>query len=80
MREPEGGAEFCEKPHRVRDILLLILGEGIPPAPEFVREFNFPGHIRLYYSIDRIILSTALQNEPPERRLRAGLPAHVGVG
>jgi hypothetical protein len=25
-------------------IVLLVLGEGIPPLPEFVGELDFPGH------------------------------------
>jgi hypothetical protein len=59
MREAESGAEFDKKPHRVRNILLLILREGVPPEPEFVREFNFQATSTLYYSTGRIILSTA---------------------
>jgi hypothetical protein len=59
MREAEGRPEFGEKLHRVRNVVLLILRKGAPPAPEFVGKFNLPRHVNLYYSIDRIILSTA---------------------
>jgi hypothetical protein len=28
----------------VRHIILLFLGEGVPPISEFISEFDFPGH------------------------------------
>jgi hypothetical protein len=44
MRETEGRTEFDEMPHGMGQIVLLVLGEGIPPLPEFVGELDFPGH------------------------------------
>jgi len=44
VRETEGGTEFDEMPNRVRHIILLFLGEGVPPIPEFIGELDFPRH------------------------------------
>jgi hypothetical protein len=44
VRETEGGTEFDEMPNRVRHILLLFLGEGVPSIPEFIGELDFPSH------------------------------------
>jgi hypothetical protein len=44
VRETQGRTEFDEMPNGVRHIILLILGEGAPPIPEFVGEFDFPRH------------------------------------
>jgi hypothetical protein len=44
VRETEGGTEFDEMPNRVRHIILLFLGEGVPPILEFIRELDFPRH------------------------------------
>jgi hypothetical protein len=34
--------EFDEMPNGVRDVVLLFLGEGVPPISEFVCELDFP--------------------------------------
>jgi hypothetical protein len=44
VRETEGGTEFDEMPNGVRHIILLFLGEGVPPIPEFIGELDFPRH------------------------------------
>jgi hypothetical protein len=36
VRETEGGTEFHEMANRVRHIILLCLGEGVPPISEFM--------------------------------------------
>ena len=45
MRETEGRAEFNQMPNRVGHIILLCLGEGVPPISEFIGELDFPRHI-----------------------------------
>lgn len=36
----EGGTEFDEMPNGMRHIILLFLGEGVPPIPEFIGELD----------------------------------------
>src|ERR1019366_7103089 len=44
VRETEGRTEFHEMPDAVRHVVLLFLGEGIPPISEFIGELDFPRH------------------------------------
>ena len=44
VRKTECRAEFHEMPDAVRHIVLLFLGEDIPPISEFIGELDFPRH------------------------------------
>jgi hypothetical protein len=44
VRETEGGTEFHEMPNGVRYIILLVLGEAVPPISKLIGEFDVPRH------------------------------------
>jgi len=44
MRHSQDGSDFLQQRYREIDAPLFLGSEGVPPMPEFIREFDFPSH------------------------------------
>jgi hypothetical protein len=78
--ETKRWAKFNEMPNGVRDIVLLLFRDGVPPILEFIGELDFPGHTNSMPFTEYQAQAPAIRGGQFPKTQKIGAPAPHRLG